>query len=130
MVRERVESSDLILCIGAIKSDFNTAGFTVNISDLSVINFHSTYVTVRYSEYPGVRMQGVLKKVIDQMGKLNVESGPRANNEIAKEHQDMSQDQFITHAWFWPRMGQWLQENDIVITETGTANFGIWLVLL
>ena len=26
----------------------------------------------------------------------------------------------------WPRVGQWLQPEDIVITETGTANFGIW----
>ena len=32
----------------------------------------------------------------------------------------------ISHAWFWPRMGQWLQKDDIVLTETGTANFGIW----
>ena len=23
-------------------------------------------------------------------------------------------------------MGQWLQENDVIVTETGTANFGIW----
>ena len=125
-VRERVESSDLILSIGAIKSDFNTAGFTYRVSQLSTIDFHSDHVSVRYSEYPGVRMQGVLKKVVARMGKLNIESGPRAHNDIDHEERDMSQDQAISHAWFWPRMGQWLQDNDIVITETGTANFGIW----
>ncbi|MCJ1226353.1 Pyruvate decarboxylase 1 [Toensbergia leucococca] len=125
-VRERVEAADLILSIGAIKSDFNTAGFTYRVSQLSTIDFHSEYVRVRYSEYPHVRMQGVLKKVIAKMGKLNVESGPLPNNEIAKEDQDMSEDNQITHAWLWPRVGQWLQQNDIVITETGTANFGIW----
>ena len=125
-VRERVESSDLILSIGAIKSDFNTAGFTYRISQLSTIDFHSQYIRVRYSEYPGVRMQGVLKKVIVGMGKLNVQPGPVANNEIAKDDQNMSGHQVISHAWFWPRMGQWLQQGDIVITETGTANFGIW----
>ncbi|KAK6828786.1 hypothetical protein RU639_003694 [Aspergillus parasiticus] len=32
----------------------------------------------------------------------------------------------ITHSWLWPTVGNWLQEGDIVITETGTANFGIW----
>ena len=71
-------------------------------------------------------MQGVLRKVIAKMGKLNVKPGPVANNEIAKEDQDMSKDQIVSHAWFWPRMGQWLEKDDIVITETGTANFGIW----
>lgn len=125
-VRERVESSDLVLSIGAIKSDFNTAGFTYRISQLSTIDFHSEYVRVRYSEYPGVRMQGVLKKVIAKMGKLNVQPGPRASNKIAEEDQEISKSQVITHAWLWPRVGQWLVPNDIVITETGTANFGIW----
>ena len=125
-VRERLESSDLILSIGAIKSDFNTAGFTYRISQLSTIDFHSDYMRVRYSEYPGVRMKGVLRKVIDRMGKLNVQPGPVAHNDIPKPDQHISKDQVINHAWFWPRMGQWLQPKDIVITETGTANFGIW----
>ena len=126
-MRERVESSDLVLNIGSIKSDFNTAGFTMRVSQLSSIDFHSNHVSVRYSEYPGVRMQGVLKKVIAKMGKLsNVEPGPRAHNDIDHQDRDIAQDQIIHHAWFWPRMGQWLQANDIVITETGTANFGIW----
>ena len=124
-VRERVESSDLVLSIGAIKSDFNTAGFTYRVSQLSTIDFHSEYIRVRYSEYPGVRMQGVLKKVIAKMGKLNVQPGPKASNEIAKEDQD-TKNQVITHAWLWPRVGQWLMPNDIVITETGTSSFGIW----
>lgn len=125
-VRERVESSDLVLSIGSIKSDFNTAGFSYRISQLSTIDFHSNYIKVRYSEYPGIRMQGVLKKVISKMGNLNVQPGPLANNDIAKEDQDISSDLAVTHAWLWPRVGQWLLPDDIVITETGTANFGIW----
>lgn len=125
-VRERVESADLILSIGSIKSDFNTAGFTYRVSQLATIDFHSTYVKVRYSEYPGVRMQGVLKKVTAQMGKLNVKSGPIADNEISKADLKIPGHEVVNHSWFWPRFGQWLQPNDIVITETGTANFGIW----
>src|SRR4030095_9340407 len=38
----------------------------------------------------------------------------------------MSADPTISHSWLWPTVGQWLREDDIVITETGTANFGIW----
>ena len=125
-VRERVESADLILSIGSIKSDFNTAGFTYRVSQLATIDFHSTYVKVRYSEYPGVRMQGVLKKVTARMGKLNVKSGPIADNEISEADLKIPGHEVVNHSWFWPRFGQWLQPNDIVITETGTANFGIW----
>jgi pyruvate decarboxylase len=57
-------------------------------------------------------MQGVLRKVI---GKVT--------NKV-KEIQDSLQT--ITQAWFWPRVEEFLQEDDMVITETGTANFGIW----
>lgn len=124
-VREQVESSDLILSIGAIKSDFNTAGFTYRISQLNTIDFHSTYVRVRYSEYPEVNMKGVLRKVIQKLGTVNASPVPPLNNHVPDSEKN-SKDQTISHAWLWPTVGQWLKENDIVITETGTANFGIW----
>ncbi|KAJ5643950.1 uncharacterized protein N7484_006457 [Penicillium longicatenatum] len=124
-VREVVESSDLILSIGAIKSDFNTAGFTYRIGQLKTIDFHSNYVRVRYSEYPDINMKGVLRKVVQQMKKLNVSAIPPINNTLPQSEKT-STDQTITHAWLWPTVGQWLKENDVVLTETGTANFGIW----
>jgi pyruvate decarboxylase len=126
-VKERLESADLILSIGAIKSDFNTTGFTYRIGQLKTIDFHSTMVRVRYSEYPGVGMKGVIRKVTDRLPKLNVEAAPPVSqNKIPSEEQSGPKDSTISHAWFWPRMGQWLKEDDIVVTETGTANFGIW----
>ncbi|KAF1351850.1 pyruvate decarboxylase [Delphinella strobiligena] len=121
-VKERVESSDLVLSIGAIKSDFNTTGFTYRIGQLNTIDFHSNFVRVRYSEYPGIRMNGVLKKVTQRLGKLNIQAGPQPSNKLPCN----DNSPIITQEWFWPRVGQWLKENDIVITETGTSNFGIW----
>lgn len=115
-VRERVEGSDLVLSIGAIKSDFNTAGFTYRVSQLSTIDFHSNKVCVRYSEYPGIRMNGVLAKVTNKLGDLSVKEGPSPTNRRPSPKND---SQIITQAWFWPRTGEWLREKDIVITETG-----------
>jgi len=124
-VRERVEASDLILTIGAIKSDFNTAGFSYHTSQLNTIDFHSTHIQVRYSVYPGVHMRGVLRKIINEidLSKLSAVPGPKMQNKV-KENEDKSDT--ITQAWFWPRVGEFLKENDVVITETGTSNFGIW----
>ncbi|TVY37201.1 Pyruvate decarboxylase [Lachnellula subtilissima] len=124
-VKKRVEASDLILTIGAIKSDFNTAGFSYKTSQLNTIDFHSTHITVRYSEYPGVHMRGVLRQVINKidLNRLSAVAGPTVQNEV-NDNDDGTPT--ITQAWFWPRVGQFLKENDIVITETGTSNFGIW----
>jgi pyruvate decarboxylase len=124
-VKDRVESADLVLSIGAIQSDFNTAGFTVRMSQMNTIDFHSYAVKVRYSEYPGVRMNGVLAKITQKLEKLSIEAGPTPDNEIPKD-EAQSSDPIITHAWLWPRLGQWLQKDDVIITETGTSNFGIW----
>lgn len=124
-VTEAVESSDLILSIGALQSDFNTAGFSYRTRRLNTIDFHSTYCVVRYSEYPGVAMKGVLRKVVDRVDvkQLSLHKGPAVINDIAS-NKDSSQT--ITQAWFWPRVGEYLRKDDIVVTETGTANFGIW----
>ena len=118
-VAERVESADLVLSIGAIKSDFNTAGFTYRISQLNTIDFHSNMMRVRFSEYPGVRMQGVLRKVTAKLESLNIEPGPSHGNVIAEKDQPSSDQEIISHDWLWPRVGQWLQPDDIVVTETG-----------
>lgn len=124
-VAKRVEGSDLVLSIGAIKSDFNTAGFSYHTSQLNTIDLHSDHCTVRYSEYPGVSMRGVLRKVTERidMSKLSITPSPPVENAVAENRDD---SQAITQAWFWPRVGEYFQEGDVVVTETGTANFGIW----
>ncbi|KAL0939444.1 pyruvate decarboxylase [Colletotrichum truncatum] len=125
-VKESVESSDLILSVGALKSDFNTAGFSYRTSQLNTIDFHSTHTTVRYSEYPGVTMRGVLRKVIEglEVERLSIIPPPTVSNKLPSDEQNSGQT--ITQQYLWPRVGSYLRDNDIVVTETGTANFGIW----
>lgn len=38
----------------------------------------------------------------------------------------MGDGEVILHEYLWPRMSSWFQANDVIITENGTANFGIW----
>ncbi|KEF62833.1 pyruvate decarboxylase [Exophiala aquamarina CBS 119918] len=124
-VQERVEAADLLITIGSVKSDFNTAGFTYRTSQLKTIDLHSTFTRVRYSEYPGVGMKGVLKNLISKLPKLNIQPGPTPPQNKLPGDQDKARS-VITHGWFWPRLGQFLQEGDIVLTETGTSNYGIF----
>lgn len=124
-VKKAVESSDLVLTVGALKSDFNTAGFSYRLSQLNTVDFHSTYCVVRYSEYPGVKMRGVLQKVTEKVdvSQLTVQKPPKLSQTVARTQGDSGP---ILQEWFWPRVTDFLKEDDIVVTETGTANFGIW----
>ena len=125
-LKERVETADLVITIGSIKSDFNTAGFTYKISSLSSIDFHSSRIRVKYSEYPRMRMNGVLNRLTaafashNSNNKLSITPGPKVEPVQPADVGDV-----IEHAWLWPTLSSWLRAGDVVVTETGTANFGI-----
>lgn len=70
-------------------------------------------------------MKGVLRKIIDKVdpGGLAAQASPSVENEV---QENLDNSTTITQAWFWPRVGEFLIDNDIVVTETGTSNFGIW----
>lgn len=131
-VREAVEASDLILSIGAIKSDFNTAGFTYQTSQLASIDFHSNLVKVKYSEYNGLRMNGVLTKLSSHLKQHPLSEATRAIPETvaapASKNDDQFDSQTITHSWLWPHFTPWVREDDVILTETGTSGYGIWEV--
>ncbi|GAP89856.2 putative pyruvate decarboxylase [Rosellinia necatrix] len=144
-IKAAVEGADLVLSVGALKSDFNTAGFSYRLSQLSTVDLHTDHCAVRYSEYPGVRMRGVLRKLaarvdVERLSVLpppphpGLASDDDDNNDNddelgSEEREDRSGrpvDGPIKQAWFWPRISHFFREGDIVVSETGTANFGIW----
>lgn len=124
-VKAEIENSDLVLSIGGIKSDFNTTGFTYRTTTMNTIDFHSNRISIRYSDYPTVGMKGVLRKVNEKLQSPTVHWQSKLAN-IVPVDKRASTSPIISHAWLWPTVGKWLRENDIVLTETGTANFGIW----
>lgn len=69
-------------------------------------------------------MKGVLKSLIPRLDR----SAMSCDATTAKPNEDSHTDDSltITHGWLWPRISEFLEEDDIVVTETGTANFGIW----
>jgi pyruvate decarboxylase len=41
-----------------------------------------------------------------------------------KAGEDPLGEEIISHLYFWPRMSQFIRPEDVVVTETGTSNFG------
>ncbi|EWZ31444.1 hypothetical protein FOZG_14589 [Fusarium oxysporum Fo47] len=106
--------------------DLNTTGFSYSISELNTIDFQNIHIGVGYSEYQVVQMKGVLRKLAEQLdsSKLSLIRSPHITRTLSAEVEDPSPT--ITHAWLWPRLSKFLRETDIVVTETGSPNFGIW----
>lgn len=70
-------------------------------------------------------MKGVLSKLTEALDSSSFKAPAKLPPSVAAP--DTSDDsQVITQSWFWPRLSGFLQPHDVVVTETGTANFGIW----
>lgn len=118
-VRRRIEGAELVLFVGGLKSDFNSGGFTDRIRRHNTVEFHSDHMKVRYSTFPGIQMGQVLEKLLDILDYSRIRAAgiPQMTN-VIPHHESESASQVITHAYLWPRVGQWLRENDVVVTET------------
>jgi len=128
-VKAKVEGAQLILSVGSLQSDFNTGNFTYNIPTRHVIEFHSDYTQVQYARFDGVGMKRLLPKVTDRLQRFysvanKIQVVPFVN------HVPHEESSVISHKWFWPRIGAFLKSKDVIVTETGTANFGIIEVAL
>ncbi|KAJ1556274.1 Pyruvate decarboxylase 1 [Cladochytrium tenue] len=129
-VMKVVASSDLVLTIGPLRTDWNTVAFSYPTPPLRTIDFNANGIVAELAQFPGVRMHPVLAKLADLIPEegipyepLDDVPGPAPPKPVGKRIE--YPESTITHAWLWPRFGRWLREDDVVIAETGTAAFGV-----
>ncbi|WVR04642.1 hypothetical protein IAU60_001653 [Kwoniella sp. DSM 27419] len=139
-VREEVEAADFVLYVGALKSDFNSGSFSVNIDPKITIELHSFTTNIGYASYPTTDLRHVLPDLLPAFQQVvqsraaspvsgeSVEQKVQAGRVEAPVPEPKGQE--IKHEWFWPRVGQWFADRDIVVCETGTSSFGLTNVLL
>jgi len=105
-------------------SDFNTGNFTYHIPKSRAVELHSDHTRVIHALYPGIGMKRLLPNLTTRLQhfKSNQKSVavPRFELPLPQEHNEI-----ISHAWFWPRVGQFIKPRDIIIAETGTSSFGV-----
>lgn len=123
-IKERVENANLILSIGSLKSDFNTGMFTYHIPATHTVELHSDHTLIRHATFPGIGMKSLLPKLTERLSKYQDAASripvPRYRLDVPKESDDK-----ISHTYFWPRVGKFFRKLDVIVSETGTSNFGL-----
>ncbi|KAL1306797.1 hypothetical protein AAFC00_005456 [Neodothiora populina] len=126
-VRDYVESADLVLNIGAMLCDINTAGFSSNLRRDNTIELHSISARVMDRDYLGVHMKWILQELTSRLHEVVLSRSPKIDSVTsAAEEEDSDPSAELSHKWLWPQVGSFLRENDILLTETGTSTFGMW----
>lgn len=126
-VKAAVEAADLVLHIGGHNTDLNTGSFSFAFSASQTVEFHSDKIKIRYASYPGISMKPVLRKVIDGLNIASVKSKyePSFKWPSTPDPESLTPGKEISQVWFWNRLTTFLRPNDIVITDAGTAFFGV-----
>ncbi|QGN17490.1 Pyruvate decarboxylase [Kluyveromyces marxianus] len=124
-VKEAVESADLVLSVGALLSDFNTGSFSYSYKTKNIVEFHSDYIKVRNATFPGVQMKFVLQKLLTKVKDAAKGYKPVPVPHAPRDNKPVADSTPLKQEWVWTQVGKFLQEGDVVLTETGTSAFGI-----
>ncbi|RFU31351.1 hypothetical protein B7463_g4979, partial [Scytalidium lignicola] len=127
-VREAVEDADLVLNVGPLLSDSNTGGFSRVIKDENLVYLGHDYCQIHSEKFDNTHFLPILKRLVAELekdaGSYNI---PRSQTWTKLEPPvlDARKSGQITQAYCWQRLGKFLEPNDIVITDSGTAQFGM-----
>jgi len=121
-VRAYVESSDQVVTVGTLMTDFNTGAFTARLDPAKTIAIQHHYTRVGQQEFHDVEMGDILSSLTSRV--------KRRSKEISLHPASLglatgNSSDAITAGALYPRWADFLRPDDIVIAETGTSSMGL-----
>lgn len=119
-VKNEIQSSDFVLYVGALKSDFNSGSFSVNIPTQYTARLHSFTTNVGFASFPTTDIRHVLPRLLPAFEKVAGERKiPVIRDTLEQKMEtghverltDKVEGREIVHAWMWRRLGSWFQDN-------------------
>jgi indolepyruvate decarboxylase len=122
-VRDAVESSDLLIMIGSIRSDFNTGAFTARLDNARTIDIGLHATTVRGRVFRDVELSDLLAALAERGYR------PRSIRHVRPDETTAnpsgSDGDPITADQLYARWSAFIRPDDLVIAETGTVSMGL-----
>src|SRR6516225_4031204 len=121
-VREFVESCDVVVMIGALLTDGNTAGNTVRLDPAKTITIGHHRTTVAAKIYRNLEMVDILARLTGRITNSfqRPAIAPGTLGPIVGGGEDP-----ITADALYPRWANFLRPDDLIITDTGTSSLGL-----
>ncbi len=120
-VRAYVEDCDVIIEAGTMMSDFNSGAFTSRIDASKVISINHHRTIVFGKAFPNIEINDILAALAERLPYREIKMAAATSlGPITGNASDP-----ITAETLYPRWANFLNENDILIAETGTASMGL-----
>jgi len=116
-----VNETDCLIAVGPVYTDLNAYGFNLPYKIDEHIAIYGTHTYVEGVLYNNVKMSDVLEgvtKLVDSKD-MHIEKP-----QIGYEHV-ASSSAALTSSYIYPRLQEFIKDNDIVIAETGTIPHGV-----
>src|SRR5271154_4652756 len=120
-VRDFVEDCDQVVAVGTLMTDFNSGAFTSRLDPSKTISIGHHRTRIGAKTYPSVEMKDILAALAQCLPKR---SWARIEATSLSPPIGSGSDA-IDAAALYPRWAAFLQPNDILIAETGTASMGL-----
>ena len=116
-----LEETDCLIAVGAIYTDLNSFGFNLPYRINSQVAIYGTHTFIEGIRYDDVKMSDVLEGLseIIEHRDFTIEKP-----QIGYEKTSVTTDK-LTSSYIYPRLQEFLKENDVLIAETGIIPQGV-----
>ena len=115
-----INETDCLISVGAIYSDLNSFGFGLPFDINSHIAIYGNHTYFEGKKYDNVKMSEVLETLTEKIEPKEMEF-VKPNIGYKPKSPDNEQ---INSDYIYPRLQEFLKDNDIIISETGIIPFG------
>lgn len=116
-----VNETDCLIAVGPVYTDLNSFGFNLPYKINEHIAIYGTHTYVNGVLYNNVKMNDVLEGVTKLVESKNMQI---LKPQIGYEHKPSGSDA-LTSEYIYPRLQEFLKDNDIIIAETGIVPHGV-----
>ncbi|EXJ75057.1 uncharacterized protein A1O5_01753 [Cladophialophora psammophila CBS 110553] len=123
-IKTRIEDADQVVHVGPLLSDSNTGVWTQNLSPENSIVLHPDWILVNGIRHD-LSFVPVVKRVARAlMEKKQVLMGGNETSTSASQNTRMHFEGRLDHARLWKCLSGHLKEDDCIVAEVGTAQYG------
>lgn len=116
-----LEDTDCLIAVGPVYSDLNAFGFNLPYQINNHIAIYGTYCYVDGIRFDNVKMTDVLECITKLVDKKDIRIEKIAIGYETK----VAKNKPLSSEYIYPRLQEFIKENDIVIAETGIVPNGV-----
>ena len=121
IAQKHLENTDCLIAVGAVYSDLNAFGFNLPYKINEHIAIYGTYCYVDGVRFDNVKMSDVLEAVTKLTDTKDIRIEQVSIGYACKQ----AENKPLSSDYIYPRLQEFIKENDIVVAETGIVPNGV-----